>query len=253
MKYKVTLAYDGSEFLGWQKQSSERSVQEELETILSKIAKEEVRVHGSGRTDAKVHALAQTCHFESDVDMDHHAWRRALNALVPKDIYIKLVQRVSHEFHAQYHTLSKTYEYRLNQGEYNPFMRNYVYQYGKKLDTQAIRDLMKIFVGTHDFTSFNATELTVVENQVRTIEWFNLNEEDDLLIFRIKGSGFLRYMVRMLIAACIEVGRGKLSVEDVNDMLLKKDKRAFARNAEPCGLYMCEVEYEEGWIEDESI
>lgn len=253
MKYKVILSYDGSSFIGWQKQSEGRSIQAVLEAVLSKIAKDDIRVHGSGRTDASVHALGQVFHFESNVNMDADAWFRGLSALVPKDIRIVSVQRVKDDFHAQYHAMAKTYEYRLNTGEYNPFKRNYVYQYNKPLDVDKMIEASKVFLGEHDFTSFNATELDIVSDQTRTITLFEIKKDEDEITFLLSGDGFLRYMVRMLVAACVEVGRGKLSTSDLERILIEKDKRAFARNIDACGLYLCSVTYDEGWDLDESI
>lgn len=253
MKYAVVVSYDGSNFLGWQKQNDLRSVQGEIENALGRIAKEPLQIHGSGRTDAKVHAHAQVFHFESNLNMNSDAWYRALNALCPEDIVIRAVYRVKDDFHAQYHAQSKEYEYRLNMGPYNPFRRNYEAQYNKQLNIEAIRETLSVFVGQHDFTSFNATELLVVENQVREVHSFDIKLEEDILIFKISGSGFLRYMVRMLVAACIEVGRGKKTPQEIQEILEMRDKDAFTRNAESSGLYLCKVNYEEGWCLDESL
>lgn len=248
MNFRVTLAYDGSDFLGWQRQSNKRSVQEEMEVVISKISKCDVKIFGSGRTDAKVHALAQVFNFESNLNMDASAWFRALTSLVPKDILIKEVIRVQDDFHAQYHAVAKSYEYRLNLGTYNPFMRKYEFQFCKDLDLEMMLEATRLFLGTHDFTSFNATELSVVANQIRTISRFDIEQNGSVLTFSISGNGFLRYMVRMLVAACVEVGLGKMDLITLKEVLERKDKRAFARNIDPCGLYLCEVIYDDGWV-----
>ena len=253
MKFKVTIKYDGSQFSGWQKQSNSRSIQEEIEKSLYKITKSKTQIHGSGRTDAGVHALAQVFHFESDLNMTAMNWKRALNATLPKDMIILSVIHIKDEFHARYHALFKSYEYKLNMGVYDPFRRNYEFQYNKELDIKMIRDALPIFIGTHDFTSFNATEVKILEKQIRTVDSFDLKEEGDHLIFTIKGDGFLRYMVRMIIAACVEVGNGKKTIEEIKNILQAKDKEAFARNIDARGLYLVCVDYDEGWEYDEQI
>lgn len=253
MKFKVTVQYDGSQFSGWQKQSKVRSIQEEIEKALFKISKSNIQIHGSGRTDAGVHALAQVFHFESDLNMTAMNWLQALNSILTKDVYILDVIHCKEEFHARYHALSKSYEYRLNMGTYDPFNRNYEYQYNKLLNLDAISEVLDIFIGTHDFTSFNATELKIVPNQVRTIDFFEIKQNKGHVVFSITGNGFLRYMVRMLVAACVEVGNGKKSVSDIKNILEAKDKRAFARNIDASGLYLVCVDYDEGWEFNESI
>lgn len=253
MKFKVTVQYDGSQFSGWQKQSNSRSVQEEIEKALTKINKKDIQIHGSGRTDAGVHALAQVFHFESELNMKAMNWKQALNSIISKDMIILSVVHSKDEFHARYHAISKTYQYKINVGVYNPFKRNYEFQYNKPLDVEKMKSTLQIFLGTHDFTSFNATEVKVVENQIRTIDLFDLKQDGDHLTFTIKGNGFLRYMVRMIIAACVEVGRGKKSVEDIKSILEAEDKESFARNIDPRGLYLIDVDYGEGWEYDESI
>ena len=253
MKFKVRVQYDGSQFSGWQKQSNNRSVQEEIEKALLKINKKNIQIHGSGRTDAGVHALAQVFHFESDLNMTASNWKQALNSIISKDMIILSVVHSKDEFHARYHALSKTYEYKINMGDYDPFNRNYEFQYNKQLDVEKMKKTLRIFIGTHDFTSFNATEVKILENQMRTIESFDLKQTGEHLSFTIKGNGFLRYMVRMIIAACVEVGKGKKSVEDIKDILERRDKEAFARNIDPRGLYLVEVDYGKGWEYDESI
>ena len=243
MIIKVTLMYDGSSFYGWQKQTKLRSVQQEIEDALSKITKVKTVIHGSGRTDAGVHALGQVFHFETDLDMPDHAWRIALNNATSEAIVILDAKRVEDSFHARFSATGKVYEYRLNVGTYNPFERHLVYQYNKALDVQKMREAMAVFIGTHDFTTYNNTRLDFNEHQVRTIHAFDLIEEGNTLIFRIDGSGFLRYMVRMLVATVVACGSGQIDVETIKRHLAMKDKQVSKYNIDACGLYLVKVRY----------
>ncbi len=245
MIYKCTVAYDGSKFSGWQKQPGIKTVQDTIESALSIIQKQNVSIHGSGRTDAGVHAFGQVFHFESHLNMDADAYQRALNALLPKSVFVHKVEIVNDLFHARFHARSKTYQYRLNTDSLDIFRIDYEYQLNQALDTEAMRQCAAIFNGTHDFTSFNATELNIVSNQIRTISHFNIEDNEGHLVFEIKGDGFLRYMVRMLIAACVEVGLGRLNCDDIRLILDSKNKNAFNKNIDSCGLYLLEVDYEE--------
>ncbi|AZK44102.1 tRNA pseudouridine(38-40) synthase TruA [Erysipelothrix piscisicarius] len=243
MRFKATVQYDGSMFKGWQKQPSGRCIQTEIESVLTRINKVPIHISGSGRTDAGVHALGQVFHFDNIVNMDEKQLFRALNTLLPDDISITDIHPVHSDFHARFDVVSKTYEYRLNMGSYNLFERNYVYQYNKSLDLQAVREAMQVFIGTHDFTSFNATGLDEIENQVRTITDFDLIVAGDQLSFVVSGDGFLRYMVRMIVATCVACGSGKCTPHDINLMLKEADKNSVSYNIDACGLYLKEVNY----------
>ena len=242
MIYKCIIQYDGSKFSGWQKQPGTLTVQQTMEDALSIIHKGPVAVHGSGRTDKGVHALAQVCHFESTLDMDGAAFVRALNALMPRTTHILSVEAVE-GFHARFDATAKTYTYLLNTGALNVFKQDYEYQLCRHLDLSAMMDAASVFIGTHDFTSFNATELLIVEDQVRTIHELDLIESEGIITITITGDGFLRYMVRMLVAALIEVGLGRLSKDDLELYLNAHNKDIFTKNVPSCGLYLTSVNY----------
>lgn len=242
MIYKCILQYNGSEYSGWQKQPGQITIQQVLEEALSIIHKSPVEVHGSGRTDKGVHAYGQVFHFESELNMDGQAFLRALNALVPKSLKILSVED-SEGFHARFDALSKTYIYRINTGERSVFDEDYVYQFNRSLDLDSMIECAKLFIGSHDFTSFNATELTIIPNQIRKIEKVDIVRQGDILQITLKADGFLRYMVRMLVAALVEVGQGRLSIDDIQTILDAKDKDAFTKNVPSCGLYLLSVDY----------
>lgn len=242
MIYKCVIQYDGSRFSGWQKQPGEHTVQQSIEEALSIIHKQAVSVHGSGRTDKGVHALGQVFHFESDLNMDGDSYRRALNALLPKTTHITSVKALE-GFHARFDALSKTYTYIINMGDLNVFKHDYEYQLCRKLDVDAMIDATRVFIGEHDFTSYNATELNIVKNQVRQITKLDIISENDILTITIEGDGFLRYMVRMIVAALVEVGLHRLTKENLQDYLDAQDKDVFTKNVPSCGLYLMNVNY----------
>ena len=157
-RFKIVLAYDGVGFKGFQKQIDERTVQGELEKCLSRITKEEISVTASGRTDAGVHAINQVCHFDTNLDISSDELLRAMNSLLPDDIYIKKVEEVDFTFHARFSAKSREYIYKLNMGEYDPFSRNYIFQYNAPLDVTSMQRAISYFEGVHDFTSFCSHE-----------------------------------------------------------------------------------------------
>ncbi|AMC93075.1 hypothetical protein AOC36_03505 [Erysipelothrix larvae] len=244
MRVKVTLAYDGSDFDGWQKQHHGRTIQGELEKILKKIHKHDVKVVGSGRTDAGVHALGQVFHFDTDLMIPNDKWPLAINALCPDDLRIIKVQSVDETFHARYSAVQKTYQYQVNVGAYNLFQRKMVYQLNASVDLDLIQEAASLLIGTHDFTSFNATSHEEIEDQVRTIHAIDINQEGDIITFTLKGSGFLRYMVRMIVASLLEVGRHRLPINALSYALKHPDKRALNSNVPACGLTLISVHYE---------
>lgn len=243
MKYKVVVSYDGSNFSGWQVQSGKRTVQGEIEEALLKLTKQSIVVVGSGRTDAQVHAYGQVFHFESDRDLTMDGWKRAINTFLPKDIYIRSVEEIDEAFHARFYVQKKVYQYVINCNPYNPFTRNYQFQHNRPLNLELMKEAAQCFIGTHDFTAFNSTTLEEKPDQVRTIHMIELQEENGILSITFTGKGFLRYMVRMLTAILIKVGQGKITKEEVEQILLSKDKRAFSHKADACGLYLVEVVY----------
>lgn len=242
-RYKVIVSYIGKAYSGWQRQKNKLSVQEVIEEVINRITNESNIIVASGRTDSKVNARGQVFHFDSDVDMDNEKWKYGLNTYLPDDIYINSVTKVNKLFHARYCVLFKEYEYVINIGEYNVFNKDYVYHCFYKLDIDKMKEASKYFIGLHDFTSFCANPVDKFPNQVREIYSIDFSLEYNLLKLKFKGSGFLRYMVRMLVACLIEVGRNKLSVEDVKDILYRKDKDIFNKNAIASGLTLNKVEY----------
>ena len=246
MRYLITFSYDGTNFSGYQKQPRERTVQQELEKVLKQLNdNKKVEVHASGRTDAQVHALNQKAHFDIEVKITEEKLQKGMNSLLPEDIYIKKVEKVSDDFHARFNAIGKEYIYQINMGEYNPLERNYVYQYNKKLDIFEMERAMKYLEGTHNFKSFTKTD-EEKNDYVRTLSQTNiLRDSKDLqkitLVFI--GTGFLRYMVRNIVGTLIEIGEGKRKSEDIISILEQEDRTKAGKTADPEGLYLKNVFY----------
>lgn len=246
MRYLITVAYDGTLFAGYQKQPKERTVQGEIEKALKEINNgKKVDVHASGRTDAKVHALAQKVHFDLNTKITCDKLLKALNSLLPEDIFVKKVTEVDDDFHARFSAIGKEYIYILNMGEYNPLERNYVYQHNKKLDVVEMERAMKYLEGTHNFKSFTKAD-DEKDDYVRTISQTNLirdTKDVNKITLVFLGTGFLRYMVRNMVGTLIEVGEGKIKSEEIIDILNKEDRKAAGKTANAEGLYLKNVFY----------
>ena len=246
MRYLITISYDGTNFSGYQKQPKERTIQGELEKALKEInGGKKVEVHASGRTDAKVHALAQRVHFDLNTKITCEKLEKALNSLLPDDIYVRKAEEVKEDFHARFSAIGKEYIYILNMGQYNPLERNYVYQHNEKLDVVEMERAMKYLEGTHNFKSFTKTD-EEKDDYVRTISQTNLirdTKDINKITLVFVGTGFLRYMVRNIVGTLIEVGKCNLKSEQIIDILKTEDRRAAGKTANPEGLYLKNVFY----------
>ena len=244
MRYLMTFSYDGSRFHGYQRQPELRSVQEEIEDKLTMInGDKSVKILASGRTDALVHAIGQTAHFDLIKDLKPEKVIKSLNQLLPTDIYVKSVNKVSDTFNARHDVLEKTYEYKINTGEYNPIEANYVYQYCRELDIEKMKSASKYLLGEHDFTSFVKKD-SLKEDSVRNIYSITIIEENNHIIITVTGNGFMRYMVRNIVGLLVSVGENKLEPIKVKEILEKKDRIYATKTAPACGLYLKDVKYE---------
>lgn len=246
MRYFMTFSYDGTVYRGYQKQPGEKTIQEEIEKILFKINSDNhVSISATGRTDAGVHALNQKAHFDLNQEYDEEKLRDSLNKMLPNDIYVKKIEKVSDDFHARFDVKAKEYIYKINIGEYNPLKRNYVYQYNKRLDVSEMERALKYLEGEHNFRSFTKAN-SEKEDYVRTIiqatlirEVKNVNE----IVISLVGTGFLRYMVRNIVGLLIEIGEGKRKSEEIYAILQAEDRSAAGKTAPPNGLYLKDVFY----------
>jgi tRNA pseudouridine38-40 synthase len=268
--WKLTLAYDGTGFSGWQVQPGKRTVQGELQAALWRITGEAPLPQGSGRTDAGVHALGQVASFELVAPIPEESLMRALNRTLPSAVRVLEARTVRSTFHARHSALGKTYEYRVFQGEIcPPFEAPYVYVCPWPLKLELLNEAASGFVGEHDFLSFAASDPDLTsrrnadeENRrpgfivkpargatVRTVfssAWEQReNEFGRLLIYRVRGSGFLHHMVRNLVGTMIEVGRGRLDACSIGAILRARNRAAAGPTAPAQGLFLDSVEYEE--------
>lgn len=243
MRYLIKFSYDGTNYCGFQTQAGLNTIQERLEEALSKVNDKPTKIVATGRTDKGVHALCQCGHADIDVNINEYKLKRALNSNLPEDIHVIETKQVSDDFHARYNIKNKEYRYIISLGEYNPLERNYVFQYNYKLDVEAMKKAIKYFEGKHDFRAF-VTDNKEKENCVRTIFQTDIVEDQDKIIIKFIGDGFLRYQVRNMVGYLIKVGEDKVSPESVIEVIESKDRTKSGKTAPAEGLYLYNVEYE---------
>ena len=243
-RYKCIISYDGSGFSGYQVQPNKRTVQSELEAVLTKMHKgEHIKVAASGRTDAGVHAKGQVIHFDSSLPISEEKWANALNSLLPEDLSVLSVLKVNSSFHARFDAIGKEYHYVLQLSKIrDPFMRYFACHFPYELNIEAMKEASRFFLGTHDFTSFCSAK-TEVEDRVRTIEKIDFIIDKNRLTLKFFGNGFLYNMVRILTGTLLEVGIGKRTPEEILHILQKKDRRFAGKTAPAQGLYLMKVFY----------
>ena len=240
---KLTIAYDGTGYHGWQIQPHLPTIQGELQRALQKLFNHEVQVTGSGRTDAGVHAQGQVANVRTIRTMDADSVLRGTNALLPREIRVLAVEEASEDFHARRSARSKTYEYRIwRQPIVSPFLCRYVHSFGYSLDPDAVDRATNCLLGQHDFTSFCATA-TDIEDRIRTIYEACWLRSDTEWIFRIRANGFLQYMVRTITGTLLEVGCGRMAAEMLPDIFAAKDRRKAGPSVPARGLHLISVEY----------
>ena len=239
----MTFAYDGSAFSGYQIQPNKRTIEQELETCLSALANKPVKVYASGRTDALVHAYHQVAHFDLERTFSASKLKTILNHMLPKDIYVKQLKIVPSTFNARFDVKSKTYLYKLNMGTYNPLERSYVYQYNQSLDVKKMRQALKYLQGEHNFKAFTKAN-TIKSSYVRTISKATIRVQNELLMFKFTGNGFMRYMVRNIVGTLIAVGELKIAPAAIMTILASLDRTKAFKTASPVGLYLADVKYE---------
>lgn len=248
-RIKITIAYDGTDFCGWQLQPESRTVQGELEQAVARITGIPVRVHGSGRTDSGVHALGQVVHFDVEDRLGAVPWQRALNSLLPDDITALNCALVTDEFHSRFSALKKSYTYTLwlNNSFFLPCRRRYAWKCGP-LDLNALDRGLEQFLGEHDFASFQNTG-TPVSSTTREIFEFcrEPGQSEHEIVLRVCGSGFLKQMVRNMVGCLVAIGRGKADPGFVRSLLQLKDRTIAPATAPAQGLCLEGVYYgEEG-------
>jgi tRNA pseudouridine38-40 synthase len=247
---KLTIAYDGTDFSGWQKQLNAPTIQGELERVLGRITNAPVILHGAGRTDAGVHALGMVASFETESQISLDDLLRGVNATLPPAIRILSIENAASDFHARFSTTSKTYFYTLETGKIqSPITRLYAVHISQDLAIDAMQQCLETATGTHDFASFEASgsrdkSITTGRGSVRTIQEAVLKTNGiNELQFVFTGDGFLRHMVRNLVGTLLEVGKGRKTVEEFKIILEARDRSAAAATAPALGLCLKKVYY----------
>ena len=243
--YRLTLSYDSSRYNGWQKQgNTKNTIQEKLETLLSRLTGEEVEVSGSGRTDAGVHAMGQVASFRTAAEQDCEALLRDMRRYLPEDIGAVALEPAEPRFHARLNATGKTYVYRVWTEECpNVFERKFLYTVTEPLDLGAMREAAEHLTGTHDFMSFCANK-RMKKSTVRTITALRIDKIGGELRFTVSGDGFLYNMVRILVGTLLEVGMGKRSPDSIPALLDAKDRSQAGYLVPPHGLRLEAVYYD---------
>ncbi len=240
---RLTLEYDGTHFVGWQRQSQGRSVQAEVERAVETLTRTPTRVVGAGRTDAGAHALGQVAHFHTESRLPTDRMAAGLNALVPPDVSVRDAAEAPADFHARRDARFRVYRYAiLRRSAPSALLRPYTYHLAGPLDPAAMRAALSSFAGTHDFRAFRA-QGTPTRTTTCTLALADLAERDDLLLLTFGADRFLRHMVRLIVGTLLRVGRGDANLEDVTALLASRRDGSGGPAAPPRGLYLVHVGY----------
>lgn len=240
---KLTIEYDGSRFSGWQRQKNGISIEETIDTAIKKLTNEEIKLYGSSRTDAGVHARGQVANFKTNSIIPPSRYPAALNGMLPDDIVIIDSEEVPLEFHSRYHSKGKAYSYSMLNRKVRPaFMNEYLAHVPYVLNFEIMNEASKAFLGTHDFAAFKSKGGSV-KTSVRTINTLELIKEGPLITLYIDGDAFLYNMVRIIAGTLIDVGRGRIPYDSIGDIILSKDRTKAGKTAPACGLCLERIYY----------
>lgn len=240
----LRVAYDGTNYCGWQKQNNGVAVEAVLNKHLSELLGNEISVIGASRTDAGVHAMGNVAVFDTDSRIPGEKFAYALNQRLPDDIAIQESKEVAPDFHPRYCKCNKTYEYRvLNRKFPLPTERLYSYFLYYNIDVEKMQEAARHLVGTHDFASFCSANAQV-KDTVRTVNFINVRKENDIITIQVNGNGFLYNMVRIISGTLLQVGMGRMSVMDVKNILDARDRTKSGPTAPAVGLTLVEINYE---------
>jgi tRNA pseudouridine38-40 synthase len=244
---KLVIAYDGTNYVGWQRQLNGVSVQQRLEEAFAPLVPEDSggtpTVAGASRTDAGVHALGQVASVTADIGLSSTSVQRALNMRLPPDIRVVAVADARPGFHARCHAIGKVYRYRMTTASVlSPFDRGFTWHWPVSRDAAAIRTAARAFIGRHDFRSFQA-DGSSVRHTVRTIQRLDVAAADGETVIEIEGDGFLRHMVRIIVGTLAEVGSGNRAASTIADVIAARDRRAAGVTAPAAGLTLVAVRY----------
>ena len=244
MRYKLLIEYDGTPFVGWQRQQDQLSVQEVLEKALSVAVREKIEIQGSGRTDTGVHALGQVAHFDTIQPVDLYKLRESINALVrPHPISIKEIKLVSDDFHARFSAKQRTYLYQIQNTRYPPALdKNRVWWFVHPLDEIKMQEAADLLIGKHDLSTFRASQCQA-KSPVKTIDEIQIIRTNENVLIQIKARSFLYHQVRNIVGSLVYVGCGKWTVRDFEKAFRACDRKKGGETAPACGLYFVSVQY----------
>jgi len=247
LRLKLTIAYDGTQYQGWQVQKIGTGVQEKVEGALAKLFPSHPRLHSSSRTDTGVHALGMVAHFDlprEEFKMGTHKLLLALNAWLPEDIRVLAAIRAANEFHARFDAIGKQYRYFVwNHAAMNPLIRRTAWHVPRPLDLAAMRAAVPFFLGKHDFKSFSSNQGYAKDSTIRTLTCCDIKQSGPTVTFIIEADGFLYRMCRGIVGTLVQVGQGKFTASDVKKMLSSKDRRLAGMTAPAHGLVLWKVFY----------
>ena len=243
---RLTIQYDGTHYVGWQRQAEGTSLQALIEDALAPIEGRAVTIQGAGRTDAGVHALGQVASVRLGASLDAPTLGRALNAVLPDEVRVIAVEEADDDFHARFAATGKIYEYRIvNAAFVSPFLFRYAWHVPQPLDVGAMRAAAEALVGTHDFAAFQGSGSVVhsTERTIEALEWEDARQFDRPLVVRLSGDGFLRYMVRNVVGTLVEVGLGRWPQARVREIVESRSRSCAGPTAPPQGLFLVKVRY----------
>ena len=242
-KYKMIISYDGTHYHGWQIQPHKKTIQEILQYCLKIILKKPVQIIGSSRTDKGVHAIGQVAHFLTDQELNIKKFMYSLNSILPKDIKIKKIEQAHRDFHARYSAVSKKYDYYIGlSNEKDPFFYLYKTYIPFSLNVEEMKRVSKCLIGKHDFTSFVNSSYPK-KNPIKTIFLLNITKQFNDIKIEIQADGFLYKMVRNIVGALMEAGKGKISLVEMNTILKEKNRQKAPYSAAASGLFLSKIYY----------
>ncbi len=242
-RFKMIIAYDGTNYSGFARQPNAITIQEVLEGAIKQIVQEDIKTLGAGRTDTQVHAKGQCVTFDSETKIPPEKLLRAINSRLPQDIVIREIEEVSMDFQPRYGAKRKTYRYQiLNSKIADPFLYKYTMQYPYNLDIEKMREAANVIVGEHDFKCFCSSGSSV-KDTVREIYSLNITRDGDIVNIEVCGNGFLYNMVRIIVGTLLWVNEGKITPKDIEEMFITHDRKKAGPTAPPQGLTMMNIEY----------
>ena len=244
MRYKITIEYDGTPFIGWQKQEGQLSVQGVLEAALKTYLRQETPLCGSGRTDAGVHAVGQVAHFDCEQKLNPKAFLYSLNSLMrPHPVVIKKIEKVSEVFHARFSAVQRTYLYRIQNTPYFPALnKGKVWHIGPKLNVKKMNEAAQILLGKHDFSTFRAANCQA-KSPIKTLDFIQVKRKGEEVQMLIQARSFLYHQVRNIIGTLVLVGLGKWTISDFEKAFRAKDRKKGGQTAPAEGLFFIKVNY----------